>query len=141
MDTLSVFLMLLALVIAGIGAYAILSPTFREDCTYMKAYLTLGLKLALYKVRRVTMVDTIELRAKQYPDKVFIKYLDESLTYREMNCKMNKMAHAAMDLGLRPGDNAALLAFNSPLFVWTAYGQSISLHAKLLKTVINAKNN
>ena len=51
--------------------------------------------------------------ARKHPQKTAIRCGDERRTYRELNERSNRLAHALRTLGLRKGDRIATLSFNS----------------------------
>jgi len=55
----------------------------------------------------------LKLNAKKYPDTVALKDVDRSYTYPETNCRVNRLAHSLMGLGLEKGDKVAVLLENS----------------------------
>jgi len=69
---------------------------------------------------RVTTADLIERRAKQQPERVFVRFEDRSLSYGDYNAAANRVAHWALAHGLRHGDVVALVMENRPeyLVVW-----------------------
>jgi len=55
----------------------------------------------------------LKLNAKKYPDTVALKDTERSLTYPEVNRRVNQLAHGLMELGLEKGDKVAVLLENS----------------------------
>ena len=55
----------------------------------------------------------LKLNAKKYPDTVALKDAERSLTYPEVNRRVNQLAHGLMGLGLEKGDKVAVLLENS----------------------------
>lgn len=64
-----------------------------------------------------TVVDRLEERAADAGDTPFILFEEQSIGFAEMNRRANRVAHAALDAGIRPGDVVALLMDNRPEFV------------------------
>ncbi len=56
--------------------------------------------------------EMIAVNAEKYPDTVCLKDINRSYTYPEMDRRINKLANAMLDLGLRKGDKVALLVEN-----------------------------
>jgi acyl-CoA synthetase (AMP-forming)/AMP-acid ligase II len=54
--------------------------------------------------------------ARHQPDKTALVHGSKQLTYGQLNARANRMANALGKLGLRPGDNVAILQYNSPEF-------------------------
>ena len=50
------------------------------------------------------------------PDKTAIIFEDISLTFRELNNMVNRLAHSLLDLGVKRGDRIGLLLMNSHLY-------------------------
>lgn len=46
------------------------------------------------------------------PDRVAVKYRDIGLTYRELNTRINQVAHGLLDLGVEKGDKIGVLMYN-----------------------------
>lgn len=67
-----------------------------------------------------TLADRLEEQACRFPDRPFLIYGDEVLSYAEVNARANQVAHAIAPLGLAPGDCVALVMENRPDFfiVW-----------------------
>jgi len=55
--------------------------------------------------------------AARYPDEPYIKYGDLSLTKREFNVRINRLAHTFQEMGLRKGDRFAALLANTNVFL------------------------
>ncbi|KIX14385.1 AMP-binding protein [Dethiosulfatarculus sandiegensis] len=66
--------------------------------------------------------ELIQLREKEFKNKIFLEFKDKSFTYEEMNLKANQAARGFSDLGLKKGDRIALLAPNSPEFIFLWWG-------------------
>ncbi|WP_038261678.1 non-ribosomal peptide synthase/polyketide synthase, partial [Xenorhabdus cabanillasii] len=49
-----------------------------------------------------------EVQAAQYPDITAVVYGDQSLSYGELNCRANRLAHHLITLGVRPDDRIAI---------------------------------
>jgi fatty-acyl-CoA synthase len=67
-----------------------------------------------------TVADRLEERAAAGTGRPFILFEDQRITYDEMNRRANRVAHAVLAAGLRPGDVVALLMLNRPeyLMMW-----------------------
>ncbi len=55
--------------------------------------------------------------ANRYPEKAAVVYRDRRLTYRELNERVNRLAHHLMDLGVEKGDRVGFMFYNSNQFV------------------------
>ncbi|MBU2509954.1 AMP-binding protein [bacterium] len=61
--------------------------------------------------------DWVYKRAKSYPERPFVKQANIQYNNKQFNERVNKTAHALMDLGLRQGDRASVLMVNSSEFI------------------------
>ncbi len=59
--------------------------------------------------------------ARTYPEKLAIAYEDRALTYQQANERINKMANALTSLGIKKGNNVAILLPNCPEFLETLF--------------------
>lgn len=57
--------------------------------------------------------DVLRLNAKRYPEKKALIKDNIYLTFFDLNCKANQLAHALLALGAKPGDKIAIMDFNS----------------------------
>jgi acyl-CoA synthetase (AMP-forming)/AMP-acid ligase II len=57
--------------------------------------------------------DIVRLGAKRHPDREALISEKETVTYRQLNQLVNKLAHGLLSEGVRPGDRIALLGMNS----------------------------
>lgn len=62
-------------------------------------------------------LDPVASPAVRFPDRVAVAAGTESLTYREVEDRVDRLGAVLQDLGLRPGDRVALLAENEPEYV------------------------
>jgi fatty-acyl-CoA synthase len=67
--------------------------------------------------RRLLLGEIIARNARKFPDKEAVIYGDTRLTYRQFNARINRLAHALMDLGIKKGEKVAILSFNSNQFL------------------------
>ncbi len=63
--------------------------------------------------------ELVARNARRYPDKVGLHYAGCNLTYRELNERVNRVANALADQGIRKGDRVAIMTRNCPEFVET----------------------
>jgi fatty-acyl-CoA synthase len=82
-----------------------------------------------------SVADLLEERAADAPEQPFIVFEARSLTFGEMNRRANRVAHAALAAGLRPGSVVALMMDNRPEFplVWLALAK-VGIVTALLNT-------
>ena len=66
--------------------------------------------------------DLLETQTEKYPDKIFLFFNDEKITYSEFNSTVNKVGNAFQKMGIKKGDMVALMIPNSPafLYMWMA---------------------
>ena len=64
--------------------------------------------------------ELLEDRAEELPDRPFLLFEDQRISFRDHNVAANRVAHWAHDQGLRRGDAVALLMENRPdyLVIW-----------------------
>jgi len=64
-----------------------------------------------------TLGPFLRAQAERIPDRVFLKFEDERMTYGEYNAAVNALAAALARDGVRAGAPVAVLALNSPFFL------------------------
>jgi len=89
---------------------------------------------------RYTLADRFEERAIDSTDKTMVIYQGQTLSYGECNRRANQVAHAAIDLGIKAGDVAALMMENRPEFFITYVGLA-KLGAKISLINTNARGD
>jgi acyl-CoA synthetase (AMP-forming)/AMP-acid ligase II len=67
--------------------------------------------------RRLLLGELIARNARRFPDREAVVYGDTRLTYREFNARINRLAHALMDIGIKKGEKVAILLFNCNQFL------------------------
>ncbi|MET9319270.1 long-chain fatty acid--CoA ligase [Streptomyces sp. NPDC003038] len=60
-------------------------------------------------------------RARKTPHRIAVVHEDRAWTYRELNQRVLRLAHALRALGTRPGDRVAYLGPNHPAFLETLF--------------------
>ena len=60
----------------------------------------------------MTMGEVLRRTAARMPDKTALVMDEKSLTYAQLNNRVNRLAHALLGLGLEPGDRVAVLTHN-----------------------------
>ena len=70
--------------------------------------------------KRYTCADLVEKSARRFGDRVFVEFEGRTTSYAEFNRYANRVAHWAIDRGLRKGDVVALIMENRPQYlgVW-----------------------
>lgn len=64
-----------------------------------------------------TFGEIVRYRAKQHPEKRFIRFEDKDLTFLEFHQKGNQFAHGLQELELKKGDTCAVMLPNGPEFL------------------------
>jgi len=93
----------------------------REDTQAKLAKLAAG-TLAHTPGQSYTLADRFEEKAAGHPDRTFIRFEDQRISYAEFNARANRVAGVARRVGLCRGDTAALLMDNRPEFIVTWAG-------------------
>jgi fatty-acyl-CoA synthase len=62
--------------------------------------------------RRLLLGELVARNARKFPDREAVVYGNTRLTYREFNARVNRLAHALMDMGIKKGEKVAILLFN-----------------------------
>lgn len=69
-----------------------------------------------------TIADRVEEQARQYADRPFLFYGNETYTYADMDARANQVARAMAQRGLKAGDVCAVALENRPMFFWSCFG-------------------
>ena len=70
----------------------------------------------------MTLGDLVEKQAQQYPEKIFLYWQDDKVTYAQLNDMTNKVANMLHSLGIRKGDVVSVLLPNMPEYVYLYLG-------------------
>lgn len=65
----------------------------------------------------IRLVDILDESACRYPDKVAIRFKDRSFTYREVKDRVDRLAGALVDSGVKPQSHVAIIAPNTHAYV------------------------
>jgi acyl-CoA synthetase (AMP-forming)/AMP-acid ligase II len=97
--------------------------------------------------RRLLLGEIIARNARKFPEKEAVVYGDTRLTYRQFNARINRLAHALMDIGIKKGEHVAILSFNSNQYLESYFALAkmgavavplnFRLHPEELKYIIN----
>lgn len=68
-----------------------------------------------------TMVDALELIAKQYPNQIAFDFMGKSTTYGQMMKEIEKCAKALRTIGVRVGDKVTIAMPNCPQAIYMFY--------------------
>jgi carnitine-CoA ligase len=64
----------------------------------------------------------IRQRVSQHPSSVWLKFQDREYRWEEVLSLAQRAANGLLRLGIRPGERVALMASNSPEFLWLYFG-------------------
>ena len=67
--------------------------------------------------RRLLIGEMMARNARKFPDREAMVYGDTRLTYKQFNARINQLAHAFMDLGIKKGSKVSILSFNCNQFM------------------------
>jgi acyl-CoA synthetase (AMP-forming)/AMP-acid ligase II len=67
--------------------------------------------------RRLLLGEVVARDARKFPDKEALIYGNVRLTYRQFNARVNRLARALTDIGIKKGSKVAILAFNCNEFM------------------------
>jgi len=101
-----------------------LYPYFWEDLLYYVRVRLVG-KAMMARMKRgvVTYLQCFEHQARNIPQKAFIVFEDQVLSYRDADVRSNQFANVLRShCGLRHGDIVALLMNNEPDFIFVWFG-------------------
>ncbi len=97
--------------------------------------------------KRLLLGELIARNARRFPDKQAVVYGDTRLTYREFNARINRLAHALMDIGIKKGEKVAILLFNCNQFLEAYFALAkmgaiavplnFRLHSEELEYIVN----
>ncbi len=98
-----------------------------------------GLLLAGPSSKR-TVADLVERQAARRPEQVFVRFEGRALSYGAYNIAANRVAHWALEKGIRRGDVVALLMENRPeyLEIWAGLAKTGATIA-LLNTNVSGR--
>ena len=71
--------------------------------------------------RRLLLGETIVRNVHKFPDKEAVIYGKTRLTYKQFNERINRLAHALLDIGIKKGSKVAILSFNCNQFLEAYY--------------------
>ena len=70
------------------------------------------MKIQEHLSRELVIGELVARNARKYPDKLALKMGERSLTYSQWNLRVNKLANAFTEIGIRHDDKVALLLYN-----------------------------
>ena len=74
------------------------------------------------KGKMMGLVQPIEAWAASTPDSVALRLEGKNITYKELNCRANRVANGLRGLGIKERDRVAIMLPNIPEFVYTLLG-------------------
>ena len=66
----------------------------------------------------------LDTKAAENSNKPFLYFEDQVITYGEMNENSNKVANGFIQMGIKKGDNVAVMMENSPEYLYTSFALS-----------------
>ena len=121
---------MLTLVLGALGvsgvAYVLLRlfwPTFYLDWVYYTRTKRVAEAVAKAVADKKLFIDLFEDKVKESGSRPFIIFHNRTFSYEQMGILGNQAARAALAIGLKPGDNVAVLCHNEPAVVWTYLGR------------------
>jgi fatty-acyl-CoA synthase len=95
-----------------------LISAIKREYTYITTIVRTLWLLRLVKPNATrSIVDIVEAQARKRPGNIAIQYLDQTMSYAQMDARANRYAHWALSAGIGRGDCAALLMENRPDFI------------------------
>ncbi|MDR3568657.1 MAG: ATP-dependent acyl-CoA ligase [Syntrophobacteraceae bacterium] len=61
-------------------------------------------------------------RVKRNSEKVFLRFKDQSITYKEIDLYSNRCANGFLSMGISKGDKVSIMLNNCPEFIYTWFG-------------------
>ncbi|MBN1382069.1 MAG: long-chain-fatty-acid--CoA ligase [Deltaproteobacteria bacterium] len=71
--------------------------------------------------KRLLLGELMARNARKFPEKEALVYGETRLTYKQLNARINQIAHALLDLGIHKNDKVAILAYNCNQFLETYF--------------------
>jgi crotonobetaine/carnitine-CoA ligase len=68
--------------------------------------------------------ELLEKQSEKYPDKIFLYFENEKVTYQSFDLHVNRVASGLRKMGIRKGDMLAIMLPNSPEFLYVWMGLS-----------------
>ncbi len=93
------------------------------DNPWQKSY-TLGpfkLKTTMEPYPKINIYQFLEDSTKNFPDNIACIYADEEITYQDLKLKVDKLASALVDFGVKKGDCVATVLPSCPEFILADY--------------------
>lgn len=92
---------------------------------------------SLAPASRANLAELLERQAGRYGDKPFILYGHDVYSFRDMNSRANRLAHALLSLGAKRGDGLAIMTENSPAYLQIFFAaQKLGMYAVPCNTAL-----
>ena len=72
--------------------------------------------------RELVLGEMLRRNVLRFPNRLAVAFEDRRFTYEEFNTRVNKLANALIDRGVKTGDKIALFGHNSDTWVTAALG-------------------
>jgi len=73
------------------------------------------------------MREVLEHAVDRSPDKVYLLFEDQKITYNQLDRLINQTANMFISLGISKGDRVAIMLPNCPEFIYLWLGLSLAL--------------
>ncbi|XP_064620927.1 long-chain fatty acid transport protein 2-like [Lineus longissimus] len=124
-----------------IGAAFFFIPWLSTDIYFIYTCASLVKSFLTLAKKKVLIVDLLERGAKRHPNKTMLLFEGDSYCYEMVDNQANKVARFAQEIGLKTGDTVAMMALNSPEFVWTLFGFcKLGIRVALLNTNLRSRS-
>jgi crotonobetaine/carnitine-CoA ligase len=71
---------------------------------------------------RINIRQLLESRVRQHPDKAFLIFEDQIISYADFDTTVNRVASGFLRLGIRAGDRVCVMLSNCPEFLYAWFG-------------------
>jgi acyl-CoA synthetase (AMP-forming)/AMP-acid ligase II len=72
--------------------------------------------------KEIVLGEALRRNTLRFPNRLAVAFQDRRFTYREFNTRVNKLANALIDRGIKKGDRIAIFGHNSDTWVTAALG-------------------
>ncbi|CAJ1056459.1 very long-chain acyl-CoA synthetase-like [Xyrichtys novacula] len=136
--------MLIFILLAAVGFLVFIFPRsyFFQDVQHVLTRWRIKNRLQKYIETDYTIADQFADTVKAHPHKPYLRYKDETYTYRDADELSNKAARVLLQSGrVKGGDTIALFFGNEPVFLWLWLAAlKIGCPASLLNYNIRSKS-
>lgn len=114
---------LLGAVGAGALVVKFCFPWVLYDLSYLRNMNKAINKITKRAKKKEMIIDLFEEVTTANRDKTFFVFEDQTYSYGEVEEKATRVARGGIALGLRCGDEVAMMIANEPRFIWTYLGK------------------